>query len=208
MFLENVTDENIYCMILGMDEKFFIPPREIIEIECPVDLIFKLYHSTSSNYQIEKFTKSPKCTIRINSTYTICNVDATTRIVIEKCEHFIDYIFSYVSHCCSINIGEITDIEYDIIDSELLIEKHKKHLKKDKNYEYFFLPFAFIDVGLTIFIWKWCGLKEAMIVLLLGLIFCSLVNTVIVLLFSSSKKDEKEYLKYFTSDYVKIFLSN
>lgn len=207
MLLENRTDENIYCMIQGRDEKIFVQARGIIELESSGNFIFKLFHTISSDYHLEKFTKCPKCTIRVNSSYSICNVDTSSRIVIEKCERNLDYIFSYVSHYCSIDIGEITSIEYNIIDSELLIESHKKHLKKGMIDDFILLPLVCIDVGLGIFVWKWCGFAEAMFVLFPGLIVCFFVNAIISLLFSRLDKDNEEYLKYFTTDFTKMILS-
>ncbi len=207
MLLENRTDEGVYYLIEGMDEKIYIPSKETVEVECLANLTLKLLHNTSSDYYHEKFTKSPKCNIRVNTTYSICKVNANTKIIIEKLEQPIDYIFSYILHGCTINIGEIIDIEYDIIDSELLIEKYNKHLKKDLTHEYLLLPFALIDISIAMFIWKWCGLKIAIIVLFLSLLFAFLINAMITLLFSRlNKKGDKEYLKYFTVNFVKMFL--
>lgn len=208
MLLENRTGEGIYYSIQGIDEKIFLPSNEMVEIEWLENFTLKLFHNISSDYHLERFTKSPKCEIRVNTTYFISHTKANTKIILRKCEQPIDYIFSYILHCCSINIGEIANIEYDIINSELLIAKHRKHLKKDLNHEFLLIPFVFLDLGLTMFIWKWYGLKTAMIVLFLSLILCFLINAMVTLLFSYFKKSDKEYLKYFTTNFIKMFIGN
>ena len=203
MFLENRTDENLYYTFYGIKDKNILPPNEIVEFHCSKNFSLELSHSIPSSYHLEKFTKSPICLLRVNTTLFIEDVSEDAKLIIHKNTQPIDYIFSYVFLSSILTDGKITNEEYNIIDSQEIIKKHEKHLKQGLKHDFLIIPFAFIDIGLLIFFWKWLGFKQALLVSILSLISYFIINGIITLLFLFFQKGEKEYLNYFDKNFIK-----
>lgn len=204
MFLKNETDENVCYTIHGFKEKCILSPNEIVEFQCLGEFSLEILHTIPSNYYYEKFTKCPKSSIRVNSTLFIEDAKKETELIIYKSVQQIDNIFSYVFFMCSITDGDIKNEEYHIIDSQAIIEKHKKHQKKDLRDDFLIIPFAFVDIGFLIFIWKWLGFKKALLMLIVSLIFYFILNGIVTLFFLIFQKNENEYLNYFDENTIKM----
>lgn len=208
MFLKNGTDENIVYIIHGIKEKCILSPNEIIELQCVDKVTLEVLHTIPSNYYFEKFTKCPKSSIRVNSMIFIEDAKTDAELIIYKSVQPIDYNFSYIFLTCSIINANIINEEYSIIDSQPIIEKHKKHLKKDLRDDFLILPFALVDIGLLIFMWKWLSFKAALLTLIVSLLFYLIVNGIITLFFLIFRKEENNYINYFDENFIKEWKEN
>lgn len=208
MLIYNQTDEIINFSIDNICENLVIQNGEQIEVNCFDTVKLKVCHQYPSDYYLEKFTKAPRCILRVNTVFTIENITGNTKVNILKNDVILDDIFSYDYVCCSIVQGNIANEEYEILDIHKIIEKHKKQLAKASKHDFLIFSLFTFDFGLGVFLWKCCGYKVAILVMLFLLILLLLINKIINFVSFYFKKNTEQYLNYFDNEYIKMVRKN